>query len=177
MKMDGSAVRLTRCFIADFADGSLIITQPGSYRLCEDIIFNANPPSVLGTSPAEAFDPNLGAKYDENTFGLGFFAAIVIASDGVDLYLDGHTLQQSEAHALMQRFFALVELSSSPFIRGAGPAQFVGDDDDFYTSQNVGIYGPGVLGRSAHHGTSSSRHIVGCRTLGMRKYIHTHNIL
>jgi hypothetical protein len=132
----------------------LIIDTPGPYRLCEDITFDPNAPTG-GQSPAEAFDPDFGV-YSENTYGLGYFAAIVIAADGVDLYLDGHTLEQSAGHALMQRFFANIELSSSPFLPSVGPAQFVGDDDTFVAATNVRILGPGVIGRSAHHGKSPS---------------------
>jgi hypothetical protein len=139
---------------ADFTIGTLIIDTPGPYRLCEDITFDPNAPTG-GQSPAEAFDPDFGV-YSENTYGLGYFAAIVIAADGVDLYLDGHTLEQSAGHALMQRFFANIELSSSPFLPSVGPAQFVGDDDTFVAATNVRILGPGVIGRSAHHGKSPS---------------------
>lgn len=141
----------TGMFSADFASGTLIIQTPGSYRLCEDIVFNPSPPTT-GSSPAEAFDPVYGEKYDENTYGLGFFAAIAIASDNVDIFLDGHKLEQSPAHSLMQRFYANIELTSSPFNEGVGPAQFVGDGSMFHASSNVRILGPGTLGRASHHG-------------------------
>ena len=145
--------QLTPYFVAaaDFEKGTLIIDTPGSYRLCEDISFYPNPPSE-GLSPAEAMVPTDFASYDENNFGLGFFAAIAIAADNVDLYLNGHTLQQSEEHALMQRFYANIELNNSPFIPGAGPAQFVGENGNFHASSNLRILGPGTLGRSSHHG-------------------------
>ena len=136
---------------ADFATGTLIIDKPGAYRLCEDITFHPNPPSET-VSPAEAFAPEFGDLYDENSFGLGFFSAIAIAADDVDLYLNGHTLEQSKGHALIQRFYANIELNNSPFIADAGPAQFVGEGDTFHASSNVRIIGPGTLGRSSHHG-------------------------
>lgn len=79
--------------------------------------------------------------------------AIVIAADNVDLFLDGHKLEQSLAHLLMQPFFANIELSSAPFMRNFGPAQFVGEGDLFTAAKNVRIIGPGVIGRSTHHGT------------------------
>ena len=97
--------------------------------------------------------------YDENTYGLGFFAAIAIAADNVDLYLDRHTLEQSKGHALMQRFYANIELNNSPFIPGVGPAQFVGDDDTFHPSANIRILGPGTLGRSSHHGIHGNSNV------------------
>lgn len=90
--------------------------------------------------------------YDENSFGLGFFAAIAIATDNVDIYLDGYTLEQSKGHALMQRFYANIELNNSPFIANVGPARFVGEGDTFRAASNVRILGPGTLGRSSHHG-------------------------
>ena len=37
----------------------------------------------------------------------------------------------------MQRFFAIIELASSPFIPGVGPAQFVGENDVFVPASNV----------------------------------------
>jgi hypothetical protein len=43
----------------------------------------------------------------------------------VSLYLNGNTIEQSKGHTLFQRFFALVKLADSPFIAGAGPAQFI----------------------------------------------------
>lgn len=61
-------------------------------------------------------------------------------------------MEQSVGHALFQRFFALIELNSSPFSPGVGPAQFVGDGDTFAAASNVRILGPGTLGRSSHHG-------------------------
>lgn len=104
--------------------------------------------------PAECFDPVFDdGYYDENMYGLGFFAAIVIASDNVNLFLNSHTLEQSPGHALMQRFYANIEIGSAPFIAGAGPAMFVGDDDTFQGCTNVSIFGPGILGLASHHGT------------------------
>lgn len=115
-------------------------------------MFNPNAP-LPGQTPAEdAFDPVFPGEYDENAFGLGFFSAIAIAASDVELYLNGFTIEQSEGHALFQRFFSIIELADSPFIKNAGPAQFVGDDDAFQAASNVVIVGPGVLGRSSHHG-------------------------
>ena len=53
----------------------------------------------------------------------------------------------------MQRFFAVIELASSPFIPGVGPAQFVsGNGTAYIAANNVNILGPGTIGRSSHHG-------------------------
>jgi len=115
-------------------------------------MFNPNPPTG-DLSPAESFDPlEFGDLFDENGFGLGFFAAIAIAADNVDLFFDGYKLEQSKAHALMQRFYANIELNTSPFISGTGPAQFVGEDNVFSSPSNIRILGPGTIGRASHHG-------------------------
>eukprot|EP00977_Amphora_coffeiformis_P029102 scaffold38788_cov221-Amphora_coffeaeformis.AAC.2 len=139
-------------FQANFTRGTLVLDSPGSYRLCEDITFDPNPPKG-DLSPAECFDPlDFGEVYNENGFGLGFFAAIAIAADNVDIFLDGYRLEQSKGHALMQRFYANIELNTSPFIAGAGPAQFVGEGDKFRSPSNIRILGPGTIGRASHHG-------------------------
>ncbi len=90
----------------------------------------------------------LDARYDPRGFGLGFFAAIVIAADGVELNLNGHTIEQSEEHALLQRFFAVIELAEQPFVPNQGPADF---GSDIIAARNVVIRN-GTIGRSSHHG-------------------------
>ena len=46
----------------------------------------------------------LDARYDPAAYGVGFFAAIAVAADGVVIVLDGHTIEQSAENALLQRF-------------------------------------------------------------------------
>lgn len=135
----------------DFVRGTLILNQSGVYRLCEDIEFKPTPYNTKSNmSPLDAFVPNFDdGTYDRNEYGMGFFSAISIATDNVDLYLDGHTLEQSPEHALLQRFFALIELASSPFLPKVGPHDF---GDGFVPATDVKILGPGTLGRSSHHG-------------------------
>lgn len=87
-------------------------------------------------------------RYDPRNFGLGFFAAIVVAADDVEIDLNEHSIKQSEAHALLQRFFALFELAEAPFIPKQGPANF---GDSIISANRVTIHN-GVIGRSAHHG-------------------------
>ena len=123
--------------------GTVIISEPGNYKLCEDISFGPNSPS---------FDPIFDGYYSANNYGLGFFAAVAITTSDVKLFLNGHTIEQTAEHALMQRFFSVVELANSPFIESAGPAQFVGDNEWFSPASNVEIVGPGTIGRSSHHG-------------------------
>ncbi|KAG7337206.1 hypothetical protein IV203_013850 [Nitzschia inconspicua] len=137
---------------ADFDNGTVIISKPGMYRLCENISFRPNFPVEMNDIVFEQlFDPDLTA-YNPNAFGLGFFCAIAIQSNDVELDLNGFTLEQSPEHALMQRFFALIELASAPFIKNVGPAEFVGEKGHFAAATKVVIKGPGTLGRSSHHG-------------------------
>ena len=57
-------------------------------------------------------------------YGIGFFATISVIASDVVINLNGHTLEQSEEHALLQRFHSLIELGSQPFIHGQGPHDF-----------------------------------------------------
>ena len=67
----------------------------------------------------------------------------------------------------MQRYFAFIELASSPFISTAGPAQFVGEGEVFAPASHVQILGPGTNGRSSHHG-KYSMHIICAALAGYR---------
>lgn len=79
----------------------------------------------------------------------------------MEFYLNGFTIEQSQQHALLQRFFSVIELNDSPFLRDTGPADFVADDEVFLEASNVLIQGPGKIGRSSHHGIhgNSNRNI------------------
>lgn len=114
--------------------------------------FHASSPlyTQFTEEPGDAFTPGgpLDARYDPRGFGLGFFAAIVIVADGVELDLNGYTLEQSAEHALLQRFFAVIELAEQPFIPNQGPADFGARID---SAENVLIRN-GTIGRSSHHG-------------------------
>ena len=160
-----------------FSDGTLIIdTAGGNFKLYENIEFKPNPVGTLVTK-ADAglvppYDPTAndiialdaslagrpllsqydldgsGQRYDPAAFGLGFFSAIAIPADNVTLDLNGYTLEQSEEHALLQRFYANIELGSAPFIPGQGPHDFGSAYDP---AENVTILS-GTLGLSSHHG-------------------------
>lgn len=125
----------------DFTNGTYIIDTPGYYKLSEDIIFDPNKNSDHFPIPSQT-------KYQSAGFVLGFFAAIVIQADNVYLDLNGYTLQASEEFTLQQRFFALIELGSAPFIPPQGPADF---GSSFISPNNV-IISNGTLGLSSHHG-------------------------
>ncbi|KAL7531749.1 hypothetical protein ACHAXR_004213 [Thalassiosira sp. AJA248-18] len=145
----GNAICLNQ---VDFDQGTKIISTPGIYKLCENISFGPNGPAPGELPNEDAYDPVFNGLYSTNEFGLGFFTALSIASPDVTIHLQGDTIEQSAGHALMQRFLSVIELASSPFISSAGPAQFVGDGESFIPASNFNIFGPGVIGRSSHHG-------------------------
>ena len=87
-------------------------------------------------------------NYDSASFGLGFFAAIVITGKNITLDLNGFKIVQSEEHALLQRFFSVIELAEQPFIPREGPSNF---GDYIRSAENITIKN-GTIGRSAHHG-------------------------
>lgn len=144
---------LTELYQSDFVHGTYIIDEPGIYRLAEDISFNPNSIALLETDAYHAgfplptqFAP--AGPYDPKAFGVGFFAAIAITAENVILDLAGHIIEQSEEHALLQRFFAVIELANQPFVPHQGPADF---GADLKSAKNVIILN-GTIGRSAHHG-------------------------
>ena len=156
----------------------IIDTDDASFKLGENIEFNPNPVGTLvtkadaglvlpGDPTAEeniALDASLAGRpllsqydldgqgpdqgYDPAAFGIGFFSAIAIPADDVTLDLNGYTLEQSEEHALLQRFYSNIELGSAPFIPGQGPHDF---GSTFDPAKNVTILN-GTLGLSSHHG-------------------------
>ncbi len=161
----------------------IIDTEDGYFKLGESIEFNPNPLGTLVTKadaglvpPGDptadniiALDASLAGRpllsqydldgpgpdqgYDPAAFGIGFFAAIAIPADDVTVDLNGYTLEQSEEHALLQRFYANIELASAPFIPGQGPHDF---GSTFDPANNVTILN-GTLGLSSHHGIHGNR--------------------
>jgi hypothetical protein len=157
----------------DFDAGTVILNEPGIYVLQEDIIFCPNGPTKSNSNDndddtsfdddsstsntnfiADAFQPNFPAtKYDINAFALGYFAAICIIGNDIEVRLNSYSIQQCSEHLLMQRFFATIELALQPFTTGEGPHEFVGNHNAFQSSSNITISGPGTLHRSSHHCT------------------------
>ncbi len=145
---------------SDFENGTLQITQPGLYRLAEDISFNPHPvgsPGPNGTpldaySAGRPFPSQYGSTeaglYDPAAFGIGFFAAIAVSAADVTIDLNGHTIEQSAEHALHQRFFAVIETADQPFVPGQGPSDFGGQ----LTPAHDLVIKNGTIGRSSHHG-------------------------
>ena len=125
-------------YASDFDHGTYIIEEPGIYNIKEDIVFHPN--------EDQDFRP-VGPKYDNPAFSLGFFAVITIQTENVFLNLGGHSISQSEVFALQQRFLAIIEMASAPFIPPQGPSDF----GPVVSASWCMIYN-GTLGRSAHHG-------------------------
>lgn len=85
-----------------------------------------------------------------HAYHLGFFAAIAVETEGVIIDLNGFTLRQHFMHALMQRFFAIIELADQPFPLGQGPATGEMFGSGLHPAHDVTIKN-GELGRSSHH--------------------------
>ena len=125
----------------DFDQGTLRLTQPGTYVLTENIVFAPN-------KGYNYFPRSQQKDYSAPAYGLGFFAAITIEVDHVTLDLQGHHIACSQVFSIQQRFFAIIELASAPFIPGQGPADF----GQKVTYANHCVIKNGSLGRSSHHG-------------------------
>jgi hypothetical protein len=87
-------------------------------------------------------------QYDPAAFGVGFFSALCITASNVVVDLNGHSISQSPEHALLQRFFSVIELADQPFVPNQGPASF---GTELKAAQHVMIKN-GTIGLSSHHG-------------------------
>jgi len=123
---------------ADFNSGPVYIDEDNSHiELHENIEFGKDFDLSGFFVPDESDDPS----------PLGFFAAIVVRADDVTINLKGHTLSQSPEYLRVQRFFALIEIGSKPFVPGEGPANF-----GVHKAVSGTTIHNGVLGASSHHG-------------------------
>lgn len=86
-------------------------------------------------------------------YHLGFFAAITVEADNILLDLNNKTLRQSKLHNVQQRFYANIELASSPFIPNQGPGNF---GSTINIPKNI-IIKNGCLGLSSHHGIHGNK--------------------
>lgn len=136
---------------SDFDQGTVILDKPGVYTLASDIEFNPFPvsPGESAYQSGGLVPPRLiGRVYDPAAFGIGFFSAISISGPGVTLDLNGFEMTQSKEHALMQRFYAHIELANMPFLPTQGPHTF---GTRIIPATDV-VVKNGHLGRSSHHG-------------------------
>ena len=130
---------------SDFDKGPVIIRESGIYRLETNIVFS--PFQENNGKPTEEWLNSL-PEDERKAYVLGAFAAIVIKADNVCLDLNGKTFKQSEIHFFQQTFYSHVEMASSPFILGQGPADFGADVDE----ANQVFITNGTFGLSSHHG-------------------------
>ena len=141
-------------FQSDFDVGTYRVTQSGTYCLSENIEFNplagdSNNPNINGGwFPTDPDQYPGSTTSSSGAFALGFFAAICIESDNVIFDLNDKILSMGLEFYLQQRFFALIEIGSSPFLPNVGPADF---GQDFVEVSDVTIKN-GELGLSSHHG-------------------------
>jgi len=128
----------------DFANGSYIITRPGTYVLQEDIVFE---PATPGHFPL-----NRSTVYKQaDGYWLGFFAAIVVTTSDVVIDLSGYSISMSFKFSVIQRFFSVIQLGSKPFLSGQGPPHFAMSSVYPEYASQVEIKN-GVVGRSSHMG-------------------------
>ena len=146
--------QIIEIYQSDFNEGTYLISEPGYYRLMEDILFNPNNVANVGPTAYESGDvlPSqysfMGGKYDPAAFGIGFFAAISIFTEDATLDLNGFTIAQAPEFALQQTFYSHIELADQPFIPNQGPHDF----GDVITSATRVTIKNGRLGFSSHHG-------------------------
>ena len=144
----------------DFKKGSCYIDKPGIYQLKENIIFNPNCYDFEKSTDKLTdcwFRQSDQEIYQGKECDHGFFCAILIKSNNVIIDLNGFKIEQHPLHFLQQRFFSLIQLGNSPFIKGQGPG---GDWGDLKICKNIVIYSSkknkGILGRSSHFGIAGN---------------------
>ena len=138
---------------AAVADGTIPGWLAGALELPTPVdAYHAGFPLFTQFAPGGVDDFSVGGpldpRYDPAAYGIGFFAAISITADDVVLDLNGHTIEQSAEHALLQRFFAVIELADQPFVPAQGPFDFGTGID---SARRVTIKN-GTIGLSSHHG-------------------------
>jgi len=135
-----------------FSNGTYRITRPGTYILTENIVFNPN-----------RYDNHIPRidQYDKyplsKGYVLGFFAAITVETENVIIDLNGFSISLHNIFNLKQRFCALIELASTPFVPKQGPADF---GSTILSARNVVIKN-GILGQVSHHGIHGN----GCKNI------------
>ena len=125
---------------SDFSRGTLRIRTGNAYFLLTENV-------DLEPGKAPEFKPDDDVAYPSPPYQLGFFAGITVETeDPVTIDLGGFRIRQSAAFALQQRFFAVIELGSAPFLPGQGPSRF----EEHTRCAHVTVCN-GHIGRSSHH--------------------------
>jgi len=141
----------TYLYAADFDAGTYRITKPGRYELFQDVVFEPTGPEVN-----DMFLPETHSKKYPQYSGyfLGFFAAITVEADNVEIDCQGHAIKMSERFHKHQRFFSVITLGNRPFVAGHELPQFFSNitaPEPFRSPKNVLIQDC-VLGLSSNHG-------------------------
>ena len=132
-----------------FKKGTYRITKPGYYKLQENIVFN---PLVNDIFLPQKFSK----KYPQNVYFLGFFAAVTIECSYVILDLNDCTIEMDPMFSIFQRFFSIIELANTPFVRNEGPTGSF--DDNGVRPAKYLIIKNGCIGNSSHssiHGNNN----------------------
>eukprot|EP01083_Nonionella_stella_P067950 180063_1 len=145
----------------DFDDGTVRLKNNNKkYCLGEDIIFNPmqntgnTPSSNNPNAPFESCFPIDGNAFpgcvslSNGAYAMGFFAAITIEADDIELDLSNHEIKMSKTFYIQQRFFSIIEIGPSPHHTNEGVANF-GPNNGII--ENTYIH-DGILGLSAHSG-------------------------
>ena len=157
----------------DFINGTYRINSSGYYILTEDIVFNPGCPllhyknelidneCISVTNDWLPSKQQLEKEYNHSSFILGFYSAINIETDNVIIDLNGFTIKQHPLHNLQQRFFQIIQLNNSPFIKGQGPSGSF-SNSGFISTNNIVIKN-GKFGTSSHysiHGNNNTNVIL-----------------
>lgn len=148
---------------SDFDHGTVRLQHPAKYVLDEDIVFSPNQEDNFMPTQ-EQMD---SGEYPAFPYSLGFFAAITVEGQNICLSLEGYTLRQSQIFNVQQRFYAHIELASTPFIPGQGPGKF----GPTITAAKNCFIGNGHLGLSSHHGIhGNDMQLIQIQNLNMSEY-------
>lgn len=96
--------KFSNCFDNNILRKPIIIEKEGQYCISNDIIVDFNP--IYPSYEDIELLPSL--RY-------GFFGAILLVGENIEMDLRGHEIKMSNSFSLSQRFFSIFELNTSPF--------------------------------------------------------------
>ena len=138
----------------NFKDGTYRIREPGYYKLSENIRFSPNENLYSSSKSTDKYNLLDNFKPTKNQtnypippYQFGFFAAITVETSNVIIDLNNFTIEQNKMHYINQRFFSLIELNETPFIKNQRPSNFgeINYNNYIYIKN-------GKLGLTSHHG-------------------------